>query len=86
MRENQQTPENEREKQVEAEMLKHTSVAGMMMQRGARYMLPLSLAKSLRDQGLARPVPKAAPSHPSPPPPPPDPFDGEGEDSEEDEE
>lgn len=71
--------EVKQERQVEAEVLKNTSVAGMMLHRGSHHMLPFSLAKSLRDQGLVRPVKQAIPSHPVPPPPPEDQFDGEGE-------
>ena len=71
------------ERQVEALIIKNTSVAGMMLHRNTRHMLPISLAKSLRDQKLAVPIPKAKPSHPVPPPPPVvDEFDGEDEDGE----
>ncbi len=70
---------NSPERMVEAEILKWTSVAGMFLHPGTRHSLPISLAKGLRDQGLARPVPKVVESHPAPPPPPPATFDGEGD-------
>lgn len=81
VRESEQVAEKDREKQVEALIIKNTSVAGMMLHRNTKHMLPLSLAMSLRDQGLAVPVKKAQPSHPVPPPKPKLDFDGEnGED------
>lgn len=70
-------PKEKPERQVEALIVKNTSVAGMMLHRGSRHMLPISLAKSLRDQGLATPIPQAVPSHPAPPPPPPPTFEDE---------
>jgi hypothetical protein len=82
------------EKQVDAIIVKNTSVAGMLLHRNQTITLPISVAKSLRDQGLAKPVPKVIESHPAPPPPPPPVFEGENEadesedesDSEDDEE
>lgn len=68
------------EREVEAIITKNTSIKGMMLQRGARHWFPLSIAKGLRDQGLAIPVPKVIPSHPPTPPPPPPSFEGEGDD------
>lgn len=77
-------PEKSQERVVEAEIIKNTSVAGMLLHRGSRHMLPFTLAKALRNQGLARPIPKVIPSHPVAPPPPPPVFEGEsGEDEEE---
>ncbi|HEV2172919.1 MAG TPA: hypothetical protein VGR71_05100 [Nitrospira sp.] len=73
------------ERQVEALIVKNTSVAGMLLHKNVKYTLPLSLAKSLRDQGLAIPVPKAVESHPAPPPPPPPDFEDD-DDVEDDEE
>ena len=70
------------EKQVEALIIKNTSVAGMMLHKDSTHMLPISLAKSLRDQKLAIPVPKAIDSHPKPQPPPENQFEGESDDSE----
>lgn len=86
-REGEGTGEKEApEKQVKALIIKNTSVAGMMLHRNTEHMLPLSLAKSLRDQGLAVPIKAARPSHPAPPPPPPPDFEEEDEADEEKEE
>lgn len=74
------------EKSVEAIITKNTSVAGMLLHARQRIQLPLSVAKLLRDQGLAQPVPKAVPSHPTPPPPPPPVFEGERESEDEESE
>lgn len=79
-REGSGTEEVTPEREVEAEILRNTSVAGMMLHRGSHHMLPFSLAKSLRDQGLVRPVKQAIDSHPVPPPPPENQFEGEGDD------
>src|SRR5690348_1975327 len=74
------------EKQVDAIITKNTSVAGMLLHRNQQITLPISVAKTLRDQGLARPVPKVVQSHPAPPPPPPPVFEGESEEDEDPEE
>lgn len=74
------------EKQVDAIIVKNTSVAGMLLHRNQQITLPISVAKSLRDQGLAIPVPKVVPSHPVAPPPPPPVFDGESDGGEDENE
>lgn len=77
--------EDPEERLVEAEITKHTSVAGRLLIAGTRHMLPLWRAKKMREHGTARPVPKAVPSHPAPPKPRPPAFEGEETNGEEEE-
>lgn len=95
MSEAQKVPDNARmpkvedvdpeERMVEAEILKHTSIAGRLLIAGTRHMIPLWRAKKMREAGTARPVPKAVPSHPAPPKPRPPAFEGEETNGEEEE-
>lgn len=75
----QEPTDNPEDRLVEAEILKHTSIAGHLLQAGTRHMLPLWRAKKMREAGSARPVPKVVASHEPPPPAEPPKFDGEEE-------